>query len=214
MKKYIFIALFLLQSIPAHAQTYTVERVMDSATLELSGGESVRLIGVGVPGSELNGKADQNSERAGQKATEFVKNIVGDWKQVKVKFDLDAQEKDREGRLLAYVYLYQCAPGCMIDADVGYAYYELDDGVYLFLNETIIAAGYGVPTASTPNVKHADLFAKAYKNAKERKWGLWAEPSNRLKGMLNPNGPDRPEENTESLMEYFDRGMVNIKTSF
>ncbi len=60
-------------------------------------------------------------------------------------------KRDRYGRLLGYVFL---SNGKM-------------------LNEEIVKAGYAIVMTIPPNVKHQDRFLRAYKQARERKRGLW-----------------------------------------
>jgi micrococcal nuclease len=43
------------------------------------------------------------------------------------------------------------------------------------LNEEIVKAGYANVMTIPPNVKHKDMFSRAYKYARERKRGLWDE---------------------------------------
>ena len=98
-----------------------------------------------------------------------------------VKFDV--QKKDRYGRLLAYVYLPQCfwnddEPPCELNMVMGDEYVELrggkkDNGIYIFLNATIIKSGYATPTRIPPNEKHADIFQKLYEEAREAKRGMF-----------------------------------------
>ncbi len=43
------------------------------------------------------------------------------------------------------------------------------------LNEEIVMAGYANVMTIPPNVKYQDRFLEAYKQARERKRGLWEE---------------------------------------
>jgi len=70
-----------------------------------------------------------------------------------ITIELDVQERDRYGRILGYVYL---SSGKM-------------------LNEEIVKAGYAVIMTIPPNVMYKDMFLRAYKQARERKRGLWKE---------------------------------------
>lgn len=45
----------------------------------------------------------------------------------------------------------------------------------VFVNATIIKAGYATPITIPPNVKYADLFQELYEEAREQKMGLWRE---------------------------------------
>jgi len=103
----------LLIATSAHAQTYTVERVIDGDTIKLTNGERVRLIGIDAPESQPNDKAKRDAERTGQdletinkmgqRATEFLKRFINEGDTVELEFDV--QKWDKYGRLLAYVYL-------------------------------------------------------------------------------------------------------------
>jgi len=152
--------------------TYTVERVIDGDTLKLINGEEVQLIGIQAP----------EDEKMGQEATEFVNKmynyedsnkagLVGR----KVKLDFDVQEKDKYGRLLAYVYLSVCYGQCLYQAITNLEYSGLDDGSYVFLNATMVKAGYAQPMTVAPNVKYAELFKELYQDAREQERGLWAK---------------------------------------
>ena len=44
---------------------------------------------------------------------------------------------------------------------------------HVFLNATIIKAGYATPMTIPPSVKYADLFKELYEEAREQKRGLW-----------------------------------------
>jgi micrococcal nuclease len=87
----------------------------------------------------------------GKRATEYVKSLVEPGDLITIEFD--AQERDRYGRLLCYVYL---SNGKM-------------------LNEEIVKAGYANVMTVPPNVRYKDMFLRAYKEARESKRGLWEE---------------------------------------
>ncbi len=87
----------------------------------------------------------------GKRATEYVERLVKTGDLITIEFD--AQQRDRYGRLLGYVYL---SNGKM-------------------LNEEIVKAGYANVMTIPPNVKYQDRFLRAYKQARERKRGLWNE---------------------------------------
>jgi len=163
-KKAFLAFLFLFISISAYSasDTFTVSRVVDGGTLKLSNGEHVRLIGIDTPESRDNPKLRRDSTRTGQdvktiieqgkKATEFTKKLV-EGKQVRLEYDV--QQRDKYGRLLAYVYL--------------------EDGT--FVNAEIMKAGYAQVMTIPPNVKHQDLFLKLQKEAREQRRGLWKAES-------------------------------------
>jgi micrococcal nuclease len=70
-----------------------------------------------------------------------------------VRLEFDAEQHDRYGRLLAYVYL--------------------DDGK--FVNEEIIKNGYAYPMTIAPNTRHAADFKALYEKAQANKLGLWSK---------------------------------------
>ncbi len=161
----LFVVLSFFLSTNTYAQqTTTVIRVVDGDTLKVrywGKEESIRLIGIDTPESRVNKKAKKDAKRSGQdiktitamgkRATEYVEGLVKPGDLITIEFD--AQEKDRYGRLLGYVYL---SNGKM-------------------LNEEIVKAGYANVMTIPPNVKYKDRFLKAYKEAREKKKGLWEE---------------------------------------
>jgi len=177
MKKLLTTLSILLIATSSYAQTYTVERVIDGDTLKLTNGERVRLIGIDTPESKPNDKAKRDSKRTGQdletinkmgqKAMEFVKFWVKPSQEVRLEFDV--QERDKYGRLLVYVYLkpmeWEKTPNWLYLGSKG----------GLFLNASIISAGYATPMTIPPNVKYADLFQELYEEAREEGRGLWKQ---------------------------------------
>ena len=142
----------------------TVVRVIDGDTIvvNLNGmEEKVRLIGVDTPESRVNKRAEiQQREglgsveevvQLGKKAKEFTSSLVKPGDTVYLEFDV--QQRDKYGRLLAYVYL--------------------KDG--RMLNKEIICNGYAMPLTVPPNVKYEEEFRKCYREARENKRGLWKE---------------------------------------
>jgi micrococcal nuclease len=104
----------------------------------------VRLIGIDTP--EVYGEV----ECYGRRASDFVKRLVP--LGAKVRYRLGAEERDRYGRALVYVWL--------------------GDG--RFLNRLLVARGYAQTLTIPPNVEYADEFAAAAKQARLRGLGLWA----------------------------------------
>lgn len=163
------------QNQPFFAETYTVKRVINGNTLELSDGEKVRLIGIDVP--EVDTKETAQTK-------DFIKSLV-EGKEVKLEFDV--QERDKSGRLLAYVYvpvhsysyIARDKDGNSPDFnpwDVADSFSDKPKGMGVLpelLNAYIIRNGYATPMTIPPNVKYADLFQKLYQEARENKRGLW-----------------------------------------
>lgn len=78
-----------------------VERVVDGDTIELDGGETVRLIGVDTPETVHPRKP---VERFGKQATAFTTRLA-EGKRVRLERDRETAGRDRYGRTLAYVWL-------------------------------------------------------------------------------------------------------------
>jgi micrococcal nuclease len=127
-----------------HENVYEVKRVIDGDTILLSNGETVRLIGVDTPETK---HPDKPVEYFGEEAYRFTKKMV-EGNMVRLEFDW--QERDRYGRLLAYVYLL--------------------DGT--FLNAEIIKQGYGFAYTKYP-FKYLDEYRDHEREARENNRGLW-----------------------------------------
>jgi len=190
-------------------EALVVERVIDGNTIvgttTKGKSERVRLIGIDTPESEPNDKAKRDSKRTGQdvetinkmgeEATEFVNDLMELCPENKVIIEFDIDRRDKYGRLLAYVFCEKQYGGLGVtvfsskyklfsskyklgDRALNGLHYELMEG--LFLNATIIKAGYATPMTIPPNVKYADLFKVLYEEAREQKRGLWSEESDLL----------------------------------
>lgn len=129
---------------------YEVVRVVDGDTIVVNyngTNEKVRLIGVDTPESVHVDKSKNTEE--GVKVSDYTKaQLTGK----KVALELDVQERDKYGRILAYVYL---------------------DGV--MYNKTLLEIGYAKVATYPPNVKYVDDFTKIQEIARENKVGLWQE---------------------------------------
>jgi micrococcal nuclease len=121
-----------------------VVRVVDGDTLELDGGERVRLIGVDTPESV---DPRRPVEYFGKEAAAFTRRLA---EGRRVRLDYDQQLRDRYRRTLAYVYL--------------------DDGT--FLNAEIIRQGYGHALTRYP-FRYADDFRAYEREARANRRGLW-----------------------------------------
>ncbi|MHB8918681.1 MAG: thermonuclease family protein [Desulfocucumaceae bacterium] len=127
-----------------------VARVIDGDTFEIANRgkpERVRLIGVDTPESV---KPDSPVEPYGIEASKYTKELIGG-KMVRLEFDV--QERDKYGRLLAYVYL--------------------EDGT--MVNAKLLEEGMAVIMTIPPNVRMADTFLKIQRKAREEKKGLWKD---------------------------------------
>ncbi len=127
-----------------------VVRVVDGDTNHVQVGatrEKVRYIGVDTPETKHPSKPVQCF---GQKASDFNARLVGG---ERVRLVRDVEERDRYGRLLAYVY-------------------RARDG--LFVNAELARLGYAQPLSIPPDVRFADRFAALAREARARGRGLWS----------------------------------------
>lgn len=127
-----------------------VVRVVDGDTIvvSLAGREErVRYIGVDTPETVKPGAP---VECFGKKASARNKALLPPG--TRVRLTRDAEERDRYGRLLAYVYRAQ-------------------DG--LFVNASLVLDGYATPLSIPPNVRHAAQFSAEAVEARRAGRGLW-----------------------------------------
>jgi len=128
------------------AGEYRVVRVIDGDTIVLENDERVRYIGIDSP--EL-GKGDGSEVRLADEAREFNRGLV---EEKRVRLEFDEKQRDRYGRLLAYVYLGD-----------------------LMVNEELVRSGLARARDYPPNLRYRERFEKAEGEAKERGLGLWGE---------------------------------------
>ena len=127
---------------------YRVVRVVDGDTLIIEmedKEERVRLIGVDTPES-VHPDASKNVE-TGKIASDFTKSrLEGEY----IELEFDVQERDRYGRILAYVWH--------------------DGEMY---NKVLLREGYAQVATFPPNVKYVDLFTETQLTARNNKVGFW-----------------------------------------
>lgn len=153
------LAACLRLSAPAR-ETAEIVRVTDGDSFEVQlrgTRERVRLIGIDAPEASQNTKAYRDAERSlrdievivseGKKATEFLRGLVRTGDVVTLEFD--AQERDKYGRILAYMYL--------------------PDG--RMVNELLLEAGHARLSTFPPNVKHLDRLREAWSRGEKREGG-------------------------------------------
>jgi micrococcal nuclease len=116
----------------------------DTIRVRLDGGrvERVRYIGVDTP---------ETAECFSARASAFNARLVDDRE---VRLERDAEERDRYGRLLAYVYVGDT-----------------------FVNAELVRRGYAQPLTVPPNVQHAERFSRLARDARRAGTGLWASCS-------------------------------------
>ena len=123
---------------------YKVIRVVDGDTFVINYNgkdEKVRLIGVDTPES-VHPNEEKNTE-FGNIVSNFSKQMLTG-KNVQVEFDVE--QRDKYGRLLAYVYV--------------------DGQMY---NKLLLQKGYAKLATYPPNVKYVDEFTNIQKRAREKK---------------------------------------------
>ena len=133
-------------NLPAGVDT-VVRKVVDGDTIEISGGDAVRLIGVDTPETK-----DPNRPVGcfGKEASTFTATLIPPGTAVRLVGDVE--QRDRYDRLLAYVY-------------------RRADG--LFVNADLLRRGYAQLLTIPPNVAHTDQFVAIAGQAREGSQGLW-----------------------------------------
>jgi len=124
-----------------------VVRIVDGDTIHVTIGdrlEKVRYIGVNTP--EIH-HPKKGAEAGGRQARDLNRELVFGRR---VRLELDAQERDRYGRLLAYVWV----------GDV-------------MINAELVRRGYAQVMTVPPNVRYQNLFVKLQREARETGRGLW-----------------------------------------
>ena len=149
---FLFTFLFFFAEAQLQENTwYKVSKITDGDTFYVMTKNSekfkIRLIGIDAPESYNVGKKFRK-EYFGKEAKVFATNLL---KNKKVKLTFDVQKTDRYGRILAYIYL--------------------ENGV--FLNQYLVENGFAVVATFPPNVKFVEIFTKAEKLARNKKFGFW-----------------------------------------
>ena len=118
----------------------------DTVRVRLDSGrvERVRYIGIDTPETA---KPDTPGECYADRARDFNERLVGDRD---VRLELDVEQRDRYGRLLAYVYV----GGTNVGAE-------------------LVRRGYAVPLTVPPNVRHVTDISRLARDARSNRRGLW-----------------------------------------
>lgn len=134
---------------PGAGLSATVTRVVDGDTVHVRVGgrdETVRYIGMDTPETV---KPNTPVQCFGKAASAANRRLV-DGQRVRLR--LDAEPRDRYGRLLAYVYRRR-------------------DG--LFVNAALVGGGFATILTIPPNVSHARDLRALERRARARRRGLW-----------------------------------------
>jgi micrococcal nuclease len=135
-------------------QRATVRRVVDGDTIVVvidGREERLRYIGIDTPETVRPNTA---VECFGREASEANKRLV---EGRTVYLERDVSDRDRFGRLLRYVYV------------------DDPSGERLFVNLELVSRGYAQAVTFPPDVRHADTFRAAEREAREAGRGLWGE---------------------------------------
>jgi micrococcal nuclease len=127
-----------------------VVRVVDGDTILVATGgrqERVRYIGVDTPETV---KPNTPVQCFGKKASAYNHSLLDGQT---VRLVTDAEQRDRYGRLLAYVYR---------------------TGDDLFVNAELVRRGYATTLTIPPNVRYADRFRDLAAGARDAGRGLWS----------------------------------------
>jgi micrococcal nuclease len=173
----IYIIAFAILSLTAceyETDLYQVVKVIDGDTIKVSingNEENIRFLLIDTPETVHPNKPVQPY---GPEASAFVKNLI---EGKKVRLELDVSERDKYGRILAYVYT---SDGKMI-------------------NELLLLEGLArVAYVYAPNTKYVDRFYAIQKQAQKQGKGIWSiEDYNKqeqksdgclIKGNINSKG--------------------------
>ena len=125
--------------------------IIDGSTILVNLGqrsETVRYIGITAQESP---RRPPTAEPSPGEAVEANRQLVS---RQQVRIELDTQERDRDGRLLAYVYV----------AD-------------RMVNAELVRRGSAAVMTVQPNVRHRDLFVALEQEARDNRRGVWADPA-------------------------------------
>ena len=131
--------------------------------------ESIRLIGIDTPEKFQSTKLERDAaespltkeeiKRLGESASDITESLlIG--KQIYLEFD--ATERDRYGRLLAYVYTKDLTGEWLFDGEV-----------FEQVNLEIVRSGWAEPLTIPPNVRYANRYVEASREAREADKGMW-----------------------------------------
>jgi micrococcal nuclease len=176
------LALLLAVQTPAAASPAlraTVLRWLDGDTVLVHVGgrtERVRLIGIDAPEASPSDRAMDQARRLGIPLGELLRLGAASRAAAsrlapagsQVRLELDVQQRDRYGRLLAYVWL--------------------PDGS--MANERLLLEGRALLLTIPPNVRYAERLREAQRRARERGVGLWAAAGGPAAQRCDPSYPD------------------------
>lgn len=131
----------------------TVLRVLDGQTIEVEwrgAREVVRYIGVGAP-EFRQPVEDPEEDQWARRARDWNRRLV---EGRPVRLELDTLPRDRQGRLLAYVFTREGT----------------------FVNAWLIEFGFAQAVSLPPNLRYQADLIRLEREAKEKARGLWMRP--------------------------------------
>ncbi|TFE02918.1 thermonuclease family protein [Jeotgalibacillus salarius] len=185
MKRFtIIFFLLLLGGCSENELSGEVTYVVDGDTLDVKLGdgsdERIRLLLIDTPETK---HPTVGVEPYGPEASEFTSQLEGEF----VELELDVSERDRYGRLLAYVWHNE----------------EM-------FNEKILAAGLARVSVYPPNTRYVDEFKATEGEAQREELGIWSlenyktdqtDESCTIKGNVNSRGDKIYHTETSSYYE-------------
>jgi micrococcal nuclease len=160
-------------------------RIVDGDTILVRLGdhiEKVRYIGMNAP--ELH-HPTKGVEPLAREATEANRKFV---EGQRVRLELDVQERDRYGRLLAYVYVGDT-----------------------MVNAELVTQGYAQVMTIPPNVKHQDKFLKLQRQARALQLGLWKDAGPAPPGSApSPAGPRTAQQGSPEREAHAAHGRPGV----
>lgn len=133
---------------PPARTIHQVTRVLDGATIQLAGGQTVRYIGIQAP--SLRNFVEE-AEPGSWEAREANRQLVANRR---VRLEADDLENDTDGAWWRYVYF----ENTFVNLDL------LRQGVVYFQNRY-------------PNIRHSEALLQAQQEARQRRRGLWKNDS-------------------------------------
>jgi len=166
---------------------YRVIKVYDGDTVGFANRAHVRLLGIDCPEMVDNAKLNADARSMGQskdfikeqgrQAFEFTHKLL---MHEKVQVEFDKEKKDKYGRWLAYLWIELGNPGSSLKVDVPAYFVKVlrkdphgKNKEYIFVNATIIKAGFAYPFATSDSLRYGDMLRQLYDQARAEKRGLW-----------------------------------------
>jgi micrococcal nuclease len=161
---------------PAWGQGRVVGRSLPAAVVKVESGDTIRVFVngdvervryIGVTSPEP-GSGDHEGEPHGNEALQFNRGLV---RAQNVRLELDVQERDADGRLLAYVWI----------GDV-------------MANAEVVGRGFGQVVTGGPNVRYQEMLLRREQQARAARLGIWGAtgpPSPAARGVTGTPDPRR-----------------------